>query len=622
MRFIFNDNDFSSGLLILESEYGFLELGGDFPVTVKKGDMLSVNKLDNSAEIIYTSTACFFRAVGLLAQHFEKASFSFNEKVNFTSNGVMFDVSQGNAAPNIDVCKLIIRRMSIMGLNLMMLYCEDSYTIPQYPYFGYMRARYGYDELKELDDYAYNLGVELVPCIQTLAHLHEALKWSAFEEIKQDADMLLVGEDKTYDFIRAAITAASSPFRSRRIHIGMDEAWSLGMGEYYKKHGPSDSLELMCYHLSKVLEIVYDLNLQPMMWCDMFFRSVAPDGDYYSLETELTTFIINKIPEGVDLIYWDYYHTKKEFYGKFIEKFIPTGKKPIFAGGVWSWYGYGVNYGLTFETMLPALASCVEHGIESAFLTVWGDNGTESHILSNLPALMLFAEFGYGEFNCSAYEKRFEFCCKCNFKDVYSLKLLDEIPGVPEGNPGQCNCSKYLMWNDLLCGLFDYNVNDIPMRSHYGKLSEIFENAHAKDNRLNQMFRFYHLVCRALEYKAEAGVRLLEAYRAGNNELKKYLDFYLPELKKRMQDLHEFHRVIWMQTYKHLGWDVLDMRYAAVEARIDTAKVLIEAYLAGEINVIEELEEKRLPFDGFEGIPGYANHYGRICSASRIAPEH
>jgi len=34
------------------------------------------------------------------------------------------------------------------------------------------------EELKEIDDYAASLGVKLVPCIQTLAHLAQFLQWS------------------------------------------------------------------------------------------------------------------------------------------------------------------------------------------------------------------------------------------------------------------------------------------------------------------------------------------------------------------------------------------------------------------------------------------------------------
>ena len=37
-----------------------------------------------------------------------------------------------------------------MGLNSMMLYTEDTYTVDNYPYFGYLRGRYSKEELKEI----------------------------------------------------------------------------------------------------------------------------------------------------------------------------------------------------------------------------------------------------------------------------------------------------------------------------------------------------------------------------------------------------------------------------------------------------------------------------------------
>ena len=47
----------------------------------------------------------------------------------------------------------------------------------------------------------------------------------------------------------------------------------------------------------------------------------------------------------------------------------------------------------------------------------------------------------------------------------------------------------------------------------------------------------------------------------------------------------------------------------------------IEDYLTGRISRLEELEEPRRSFNGKEGLVTYANWYGRIVSASRIAPE-
>ena len=75
----------------------------------------------------------------------------------------------------------------------------------------------------------------------------------------------------------------------------------------------------------------------------------------------------------------------------------------------------------------------------------------------------------------------------------------------------------------------------------------------------------------------------------------------------------------WLATYKPFGWEVLDLRYGGVLARIDTAIYRIEQYLSGEINKLEELEQTRLGFDmnprpdnaGF----GRGNTYQRIATA-------
>ena len=65
--------------------------------------------------------------------------------------------------------------MALMGMNLGMMYTEDTYEVPGQPYFGYQRGRYTYEELHALDDYADMLGIELCPCVQTLGHLNRAL---------------------------------------------------------------------------------------------------------------------------------------------------------------------------------------------------------------------------------------------------------------------------------------------------------------------------------------------------------------------------------------------------------------------------------------------------------------
>lgn len=172
-----------------------------------------------------------------------------------------------------------------MGLNMIMLYAEDSYEIKEEPYFGYMRGRYREDDLRTIDRFAAHIGIEAIPCIQTLAHLADVLQWAVYDDIKEDEDTLLPAEEKTYAFIERMITAAAAPFTSRRIHIGMDEVWRLGQGRYLKIHGWRKKIDIMTEHLSRVLQITDRLGLRPMIWSDMYFRAASKTGDYYDRES-------------------------------------------------------------------------------------------------------------------------------------------------------------------------------------------------------------------------------------------------------------------------------------------------------------------------------------------------
>jgi hypothetical protein len=202
--------------------------------------------------------------------------------------------------------------MALMGLSLGMMYTEDTYQVPEYPYFGYMRGRYTFDEIKEADNYAAMFGIELVPCIQTLAHLNRATHWPKMWYLKDTEEVLMVGEDATYEFIEKILKAATSPYRTKRVHIGMDEAMDLGLGNYLRKNGYHPSSEIIKYHLKRVHEILNKLGLKAMMWSDMYFRVASPSHSYYDLQHPVTQDIVDSAPEDIDLVYWDYYNSNEE----------------------------------------------------------------------------------------------------------------------------------------------------------------------------------------------------------------------------------------------------------------------------------------------------------------------
>ena len=150
---------------------------------------------------------------------------------HFDTFGVMIDCSR-NAVMTPDALKKFITILAKMGYNQVQLYMEETYEVDGEPYFGYLRGRYTQEELKDLDSFCAGIGVELVPCIQTLAHMNAAVRWPKYAAITDIRDILLVGDERTYELIENMFSSLRKCFRTDKIHIGMDEAAMLGRGKY------------------------------------------------------------------------------------------------------------------------------------------------------------------------------------------------------------------------------------------------------------------------------------------------------------------------------------------------------------------------------------------------------
>ena len=598
-----------------------------FEVTQKKENKLTVTLDGKKGTIVYNERCAFFRAFGLAVEHIKDGEdkFEITEPVHFDMNGPMFDVSQGNAAFNMKTMKSILRQCSLMGLSMAMLYCEDSFVAQNQPYFGYMRARYTEEEMKELDDYAYSLGIEIIPCIQTLAHMPDTLRWRYYRPIKDYPECLLVGKKETYDFIRDLLISASRPLRTKKIHIGMDEAGHLGLGHYLEENGYKPKIEIMREHLIKVMEIIKELGLEPMMWDDMFFRALSPTGAY-RIEgmTEIPEAAKRAVPEGMGCVYWNYYTRDPKSYEEQMPLHKQLSGKVIFAGGIWTWIGFSLCWTKTLITTKAALDTCKKQGVRDIMMTVWGDNGTECLANTTIIGCQLFAEHQYSdEFDYDKFKKRFTFCTGGVTEDFENLELLDKTPQNEDfEDASNYNASKYLMWQDILTGLCDKNIEGWELDAHYEKLAEALKPAIERNGQFGGMFEFSYHAANVLAKKSQMGLRLTAAYKAGDKAaLKNFADVELPDLKARMKELRRVHMENWFELYKPLGWDIMDMRYGSLLTRMDSAIEEINMYLDGKLDRIEELEQERLVYSGVEGSIKYLNYFGDIVSPSRIAPK-
>lgn len=591
--------ELNEGLRELGPHFGFEESANGFPVHIsRRPGNLMVRVENKQAEICFDQKIHFFRAVGLLVQHLRKGwSGTLEESPQFRTIGIMLDVSR-NAVARVSTVKEYLRSMAVMGMNAFLLYMEDTYEIKEQPYFGYLRGKYSQAELREIDDYADRFGIEVIPCIQTLAHLKEALKWFFAGPVKDTDDILFVGKPETYAFVEQMIDAASAPFRSKRIHLGMDEALQLGLGKYLKEKGYRDRFSLMQEHIRRVYDIAVSRGLTPMMWSDMYFRLASPQGRHYDPQVTFSETILQGIPEHMQMVYWEYDDIRKETYSRLLQLHRQMNREILFAGGLHTWKGLAVDYVKTFTTVPPSLTACREAGVQEVFATLWGENGTETNQLTALLGMQLYAEYGYSR-NPSEEKlrERFEFCSGAEFDAFFDLGRFDEIYQDQAWETIEANPSEYILWQDPLLGFFDREVETFDFEPYYASLAERMEHWRDRNPQWNSVFDFYCKLARVLSLKSMLGIRLKKSYSLGDREsLRMICGQTLPKLKEEVEALRESHRREWMKTNKAFGWEVIDIRYGGLLSRIDTTAVRISQYLQGILEQVEELEEEKLPY--------------------------
>ena len=95
-----------------------------------------------------------------------------------------------------------------------------------------MRGRYTQAELREIDVYARERGMTIMPCIQTLAHLYAIKRWPEYWPHFDTDDILLAGDERVYTLIDHMFRSLAASLSCRTIHLGMDEAEMFARGRY------------------------------------------------------------------------------------------------------------------------------------------------------------------------------------------------------------------------------------------------------------------------------------------------------------------------------------------------------------------------------------------------------
>ncbi len=521
----------------------------------------------------------------------------------FKRRSVMFDCSR-NQVFTVDSLQRRLVQLALLGYNEAWLYCEDTYQLAGEPFFGHMRGGYSAAELHAIDAQAARLGIELSGCIQTLGHMEQALKWrEVYGDITDCPGVLLPDEPRTYELIGKMLHFWSENLRSRRLHIGFDEAHNLGRGQFFDRFGHEDGFAIFTRHLQKVAAMCRDCNLKPMIWSDMYFRLANPKREYYNLDYPVPDAVKREIPPEVGIVYWDYYHRDRRFYREYFAAHRQFGNPIAAAAGIWTFNKLWYDRELTLGTITPMIAEARAAGIDDFTFTLWGDDGSYCHIDSAMLGLAEGAELLWGGDAAGAPLKhRFR---SLNIMDydlaVNTARLVERHYDNGSGLFWENNLNSYssaIFWDDILLNLGFRNMivnspeNAVLLTADYAWVAEFLNTNKPSGEAGKYAAALADLLTRKLALQ-----RRLRTLGAGSRAdgIKTLADKELPRLIAAYETFAELFRRQWLAAAKPFGLEVIQQRLGGIIFRLGEARRRLHEYADGDVLAIPELAEPLPP---------------------------
>lgn len=571
------------------------------PLTAFPAEQPSISFDGKEGRIGYVSTVSFTRMLTQFArQAGEGKPFHLKEAVVYKEAGISLDLSRGGVMKPESIMEYM-EYMAMMGLDYVLLYIEDIYTIPELPYFGYMRGRYTEEELKRIDAHGTALGIEVIPLIQTASHLEQYLKWGENWKCRCSERTLLVGSEDTYTLIEQMISTVSRCFTSKRIHLGMDEAFDLNLANYMDKNGLRDMSQVFAEHMTRVLGILSKYDRVPMVW-QVMRPGMVSDPDALAN--------IPGVDELVTFVGAYSYLSEEAFLNKcepFLE-FLKGDKSRLwFCGPIWTWMGPMPDNRLTLDVCAYFFDLCQKHGFQNVVGTVWGDDGCECNHFFSLFGAQIYAEYKYNPRVTKEHIMlRFEQTTGVSAQAFLDLSEFNMVPDRSSDLSTYTNghlyvhefVGKKLLWQDVMVGMKDHVLLDRPMSDHYKEMAAKFAEYRKQGGRFEEYLHFAESLFSLMAAKCAIAEQLKPRYMEKDRDyLHIVADRLLPEMSVKVENTRKLHRELWYTTNKPFGFEVIDIRYGGLRTRIDSAIYRLTEYLEGRIPRLEELEEPRLSME-------------------------
>ncbi|WOF24004.1 family 20 glycosylhydrolase [Microbacterium betulae] len=342
----------------------------------------------------------------------EQTAAEIEDWPDFGRRGFMLDVSRDRVPTRASLARLV-EVLSLARINQFELYLEHAFAYSGHEAVWRDASPLTPEDVRWLDDLCASRGIELVANQNTFGHWERWLAHDAYRDRGEIAEPVEIGDQlrppstlaPTADnaaFVTGLVEELTSHLRSRRVNVGADETWELGLGASRERAEREGLGTVYVEYLAQVISPWLDRGYSVEFWADILANhpevaSRVPAGaipivwQYDS--PSLMRASVERMPEaerrrllahGVDVA---------ALTAGFVDRarpLIDSGTSFWVAPGTSTWLSLVGRLDNAVENLEDAAAVGLEHGSGGYLITAWGDHGMYD------PPVMSYGPIVYG----------------------------------------------------------------------------------------------------------------------------------------------------------------------------------------------------------------------------------
>lgn len=286
--------------------------------------------------------------------------------------GFMLDVSRGKV-PTLPELLRLAEAMARLRLNQLQLYVEHSFAFPGHEAVWREASPLTPDDLAALGARCAELGIELVPNLNTFGHLERWLRHEPYRRLAECPDgwthpltgqfkphpSTLHPDDAALGFVAGLLDAYLPHFASAQVNIGGDEPWELGQGRSREAVAARGKHRVYLDFLNRIHGLVRARGKRMLFWGDILLEDLA---------------LAAEAPREALPVVWGYDpgHPFDVQCGRLAE----LGRDYLVAPGTGTWQSLTGRLEDARVNAREAVDAARRHGAVGLLATAWGDNGT------------------------------------------------------------------------------------------------------------------------------------------------------------------------------------------------------------------------------------------------------